>query len=67
MNREQIRGHLKDTAGRFQRKIGQLFGNESQEMQGVSRQLEGKTEKAAGEVSETMRKTADRMSEKSER
>jgi len=61
MNREQIRGRLKDTAGMFQRKFGQLFGSESHEMRGVTRQAEGKTEKAVGDVTDALDNAADRL------
>lgn len=67
MNREQIRGRLKDTAGMFQRKFGHLFGSGSHEMRGVTRQAEGKTEKMAGDVKDTMDTTADDLKDRSKR
>lgn len=56
MNRDQIKGGLKDTAGRIQRKFGQLFGNERQEAQGATTQVEGKTQKTVGDATDTLEK-----------
>lgn len=67
MNREQIRGRLKDTAGMFQRKFGHLFGSESHEMRGITGQAEGKTEKMVGDAKDTMDKTADNLKDSSKR
>ena len=61
MNRDQLRGGFKDTAGKIQRKFGQLFGNNRQEASGVATQAEGKTQRAAGDVSDTLGKAADNV------
>jgi len=61
MNREQIRGRLKDTAGMFQRKFAYLFGSESHEIRGVTRQAEGKAETIAGDVKDTANQMADSL------
>lgn len=59
MNRDQIRGGLKDTAGRIQKKFGQLFGSHQQESRGAVTQAEGKTQSTAGDVSDAIEKTTD--------
>lgn len=59
MNRDQIRGCFKDTAGRIQRKFGQLFGNQSQEARGVETQAEGIVQSTAGDVKDTIGKAKD--------
>jgi uncharacterized protein YjbJ (UPF0337 family) len=61
MNRDQIRGGFKDTAGRIQRKFGQLFGSTQQETKGVATQAEGKTQRAVGDASDTLEKTAENV------
>jgi uncharacterized protein YjbJ (UPF0337 family) len=61
MNRDQIRGGFKDTAGRIQRKFGQLFGSQRQEANGIETQAEGKTQKAAGDVSDTLGKAKENV------
>lgn len=61
MNRDQIKGGFKDTAGKIQRKFGQLFGSNRQEASGVATQAEGKTQKAAGDASDTLGKAAENV------
>lgn len=63
MNRDQIKGSFKDTAGRIQRKFGQLFGNQSQEARGVQTQAEGKNQRTAGDVTDTIGKAKDSVKE----
>ncbi|HYD95313.1 MAG TPA: CsbD family protein [Noviherbaspirillum sp.] len=61
MNRDQIKGGFKDTAGRIQRKFGQLFGNNRQEASGATTQAEGKTQKTVGDVSDTLGKAKENL------
>ena len=61
MNRNQIKGGLKDAAGKIQRKFGQMVGSERHETRGVTTQAEGKTQKTAGDVTDTLGKTADNV------
>ncbi|OWW18291.1 CsbD family protein [Noviherbaspirillum denitrificans] len=59
MNRDQIRGGIKDAAGRIQRKFGQLIGSNQQEAKGVATQAEGKFQRTVGNASDTVEKTTD--------
>ncbi|MGE5651156.1 CsbD family protein [Noviherbaspirillum sp. UKPF54] len=61
MNRDQIRGGLKDAAGKIQRKFGQMVGSHRQETSGMETQAEGKTQKTAGDVTGTLDKAADNV------
>lgn len=61
MNRDQIKGGFKDAAGKIQRKFGQMVGSNRQEASGVQTQAEGKTQKAAGDVTDALGKTADNV------
>ena len=47
MNRDQVKGAAKDTAGKIQRKVGELTGNENQQARGTAKQVEGKIQKQA--------------------
>jgi uncharacterized protein YjbJ (UPF0337 family) len=59
MNRNQVKGTAKDVAGKVQRKVGELTGNETQQAKGAARQMEGKVQKGAGNVEQAL-DTADR-------
>lgn len=61
MNRDQIKGSFKDTAGKIQRKFGQMFGSHTHEAEGVQTQAEGKTQKTVGDVTDTLGKTTDKV------
>lgn len=55
MNKDQLKGSLKDAAGRAQRRVGQATGNRTQQVSGIAKQAEGKTQKALGDVKETLK------------
>jgi uncharacterized protein YjbJ (UPF0337 family) len=59
MNRDQAKGSAKDVAGKVQRKVGELTGNESQQAKGAAKQVEGKIQKGVGTVEEAL-DTADK-------
>jgi len=59
MNRNQVKGAAKDVAGKVQRKVGELTGNENQQAKGAAKQVEGKVQKGVGDVEQALDK-ADR-------
>ena len=50
MNRDQVKGAVKDIAGKAQRKVGEATGNTSQQIKGGAKQVEGKLQKGAGDA-----------------
>ncbi len=52
MNKDQIKGSLKETAGKVQEKTGELTGNTSQQVKGAAKQVEGNVQKAYGDAKE---------------
>jgi len=59
MNRNQVKGAAKDVAGKVQRKVGELTGNENQQAKGTAKQVEGKVQKGVGNLEQALDK-ADR-------
>jgi uncharacterized protein YjbJ (UPF0337 family) len=57
MNRDQVKGAVKEAAGKVQQKAGHLFGSKKQEAKGLERQAEGHAQKIAGDVKNTTKKT----------
>ena len=55
MNKDQVKGAVKDAAGRVQRKGGDLGGTPKQEAKGLAKQAEGKTQKAVGNAKEAIK------------
>jgi uncharacterized protein YjbJ (UPF0337 family) len=52
MNKDQVEGTAKSIAGKVQEKAGKLVGSNSQQLKGLLKQEEGKTEKRTGDVKE---------------
>ena len=52
MNTDQIKGALKDAAGKVQQKAGEVIHSPEQQAKGIAKQVEGKTQKAVGDVKE---------------
>ena len=60
MNRDQVKGSVKDVAGKVQRKVGELTGNEKQQVKGAAKQVEGKVQKGVGNVEQALDKADKR-------
>ena len=56
MNKNQVEGAVKNTAGKVQQKTGELVGNDKQQVKGVVKQAEGKTQKAVGDIENAVKK-----------
>jgi uncharacterized protein YjbJ (UPF0337 family) len=52
MNKDQVKGAVKDVAGKVQEKAGELTGSEKQQIKGMKNQAEGKIQKGFGDVKE---------------
>lgn len=55
MNSDQVKGAVKDAAGKVQQKTGQVTGNESQQAKGLAKQAEGKVQKNVGNAKEVLK------------
>ena len=63
MNKDQIKGGMKDIAGKAQEKAGELTGSKEQQAKGLLKQGEGKVQKGYGDVKEAA-KDADKEQRK---
>ena len=50
MNRDQVKGGMKDVAGKIQRKAGEITGNRTQQLKGAGKQAVGKIQKGIGNL-----------------
>ena len=55
INKNQVQGVVKDAAGKVQEEVGILVGNKEQEAKGLKKQVEGKADKALGDVKEAVK------------
>ena len=52
MNKDQVKGAIKDAAGAVQRKTGEAIGSSEQQVKGLAKQVEGKIQKNVGDIKE---------------
>lgn len=52
MNKDQIKGKVKEIAGETQEQIGKVTGSTEQQARGHAREQEGKLQKKVGDVKE---------------
>ena len=55
MNKDQVKGAVKEAAGAVQQKAGKLIGNPTQEAKGLATKLEGKVQKKVGDAKEVLK------------
>ena len=61
MNKDQIKGAVKEVAGKVQLKAGELVGNTAQKAKGIMNEAEGKAQKQVGNVKEVIKDKIDKM------
>ena len=59
MDKDRIKGKVKDIAGRAQRQAGEWTGSEEHQAKGTMNQAEGKVQNAVGKVKDAGRDMAD--------
>lgn len=50
MNKDQVKGSVKQAAGKVQQKTGEAIGSEKQQVKGIAKQVEGKVQKGIGDL-----------------
>jgi len=55
MNKDQVKGVIKDAAGKVQEKTGQVIGSTEQQLKGIDKQVEGKIQKKVGDAKEVIK------------
>lgn len=60
MNKDQVKGAVKDAAGKVQRKVGEAMGSNKQQAKGMAKQAEGKMQKTAGDMKDSAVKSSSK-------
>jgi uncharacterized protein YjbJ (UPF0337 family) len=63
MNKDQVKGKIKEVAGEVQEHTGKAIGSTEQQAKGHAREFEGKTQKAYGDVKENLKDAAKDLNE----
>jgi uncharacterized protein YjbJ (UPF0337 family) len=66
MNSNQVKGAMKDVAGKAQEKFGKAVGSTDHQVKGLAKQGEGKVQKKVGDAQEAV-KDAQRDARRAER
>lgn len=53
MNKDQVKGSVKEAAGKVQQKTGEIVGSEKHQAKGAAKQVEGKVQKEIGNLKES--------------
>ena len=60
MNIDQVKGTLKDAAGKVQEKFGELIDSPEQEAKGIAKQVEGTAQKKVGDLKEAIHDASEK-------
>jgi len=60
MNKDQVKGTVKDAAGKVQEKAGELTGSREQQAKGITKQVEGTAQKNYGDAKEAVKDKIDK-------
>jgi uncharacterized protein YjbJ (UPF0337 family) len=55
MNKNQVKGTVKDIAGKVQEEAGKLVGSDDQQVKGLSKQISGKVQKGVGDIQQAVK------------
>jgi uncharacterized protein YjbJ (UPF0337 family) len=58
MNKDQVKGRVKEAAGETQEHLGRLVGSKEQEAKGHAREMAGKVQKNVGDAREAVKDVA---------
>ena len=60
MNRDQVKGKVKDVAGRVERQVGEWTADPEKQVHGTLKQAEGKVQNAWGDAKDAGEKAAEK-------
>jgi len=55
MNTDQVKGTVKEVAGKVQQKTGEVFNSPEQQAKGMAKQVEGNVQKNYGDAKESVK------------
>jgi uncharacterized protein YjbJ (UPF0337 family) len=61
MNRDQVKGAIKEAAGKVQQKTGQILGSWKQEAKGLATKLQGRAQKKVGDAKEFLKDARSKL------
>jgi uncharacterized protein YjbJ (UPF0337 family) len=63
VNKDQVKGKIKDVAGRIERQAGEWTGDKEKQAHGALKQVEGKVQNAWGNAKDAEKKAVDKLTD----
>lgn len=60
MNKDQVKGTLKNAAGKVQEATGKVIGSNEQQLKGIKKQADGQAQKAVGDIKEVVKDAGEK-------
>ncbi len=60
MNKDQVKGRVKEAVGKGHKNVARSAGNDSEEVRGASTEVEGKVQKNVGDLKHKIGKAIDK-------
>ena len=61
MNKDQVKGAVKEAAGKLQQKTGKILGNKKQEAKGLVTKIEGQAQKKVGDAKGALKDASTKL------
>ena len=61
MNKDQVKGAVKEAAGKLQQKTGKILGSKKQQAKGLTLKTEGMAQKKVGDASEALKDARSKL------
>jgi len=61
MNKDQVKGAIKEAAGKVQQKTGQILGNKEQQAKGLAKKVQGKAQQKVGDAKEALKDARSKL------
>jgi uncharacterized protein YjbJ (UPF0337 family) len=55
MNKDQVKGAVKEATGKVQEKVGKVIGSDEQRAKGLAKEVQGNAEKKLGDAEEILK------------
>ncbi len=55
MNKDQVKGTVKEAVGKVQAEVGKVVGNKDQQVKGHAKEAEGKVQQVVGDAKELIK------------
>jgi len=61
MNKDQVKGAVKEAAGKLQQTTGKILGNKTQQAKGLVTKVEGQAQRKVGDAKEALKDARSKL------